>query len=97
MGKSQVYEHLPARSLARANAMISSLFQALNLVVTERQKSFSPFFTGPGCRQVWSCVHKSVPALHADILQTLWRHLSWASSYPEGVSPVSLSSYRTGF
>lgn len=62
MGKSQVYEHLPARSLARAKAMISSPFQALNMVVTGREK-FLAIVTGPGYRQVWGWACKALPAL----------------------------------
>ena len=40
--------HLPAPRLAQANAAISSLFQALNLIMTGRKekKTFLPIFTG---------------------------------------------------
>lgn len=31
-----------------------------------KTEKFLSVFTGPGCRQVWSCVRKAVPALHAD-------------------------------
>jgi hypothetical protein len=48
-------ELLPAPSLAWASAMISSLFQALNLVVTGRKK-FLAIFTGIVYMQAWNWI-----------------------------------------
>lgn len=63
-----------------------------------KTEKFLSVFTGPGCRQVWSCVRKAVPALHAD------RHppdpvatFELGILLPRGVSPVFLSSRGTGF
>lgn len=61
MGKLQAYEHLPAR----ANAMISSLFQALNLIVTGSKKKVSSHFYRYCAGQVGT-VFKSLHSFIAD-------------------------------
>lgn len=93
--------HLPAPRLAQANAAISSLFQALNLIMTGRkEKCFFPFLQVL-CRQGWSWVSKSAffHCRHAYLdparknrMWHLWFHLAetvwWASA--SGFSPSVL-------
>lgn len=103
MGKLHAYEHLPARSLAQASAMISSLSQALHFGRDRKRKVSYNFYrycaceTGTGFKSLHSSIaHIRIWSLIEPRLETLvspcWEYLGEIRPWFFSHSAV-LSSY----